>query len=128
VIRPIKPRPQPWMNMSIGRTGFNLTAIASLWNSETESYSPNEIRAQVEMHGDRAKDYFNALQMMQDEIDADLAFPVDWVNLPDKVSCKIVTKRTVNLFDENDWNNQCAWLLSSLEELHRVFAPRIAAF
>src|SRR5690606_4907655 len=96
LVKATKPRPQHWMNMSIGRTGFNVTAIASLWNSETEAYSPNEIRVQVEMHGDQAKDHFNALQMLKDEIDADLAFPVDWVNLADTISCKIVTKRTVN--------------------------------
>jgi hypothetical protein len=38
IIRPTKPRPQHWMNMSIGRSGFNLTAVASLWSAESESY------------------------------------------------------------------------------------------
>ncbi len=125
VVRPTKPHPQHWMNMSIGKTGFNLTAIASLWNNETQSYQPNEIRAQVEMHGKEAKQHFEKLRERQEEIEFELGFPVVWFNDPEKVSCKILTSKSVNLNDRSDWNNQFGWLVKQLNDLHRVFWQRI---
>lgn len=124
-IRPTKARPQHWMNMSIGRSGFNVTGIASLWNNETQSYSPNEIRAQVEIHNKNAKVFFEKLREQQEQIDFELGFPVTWFNDPNKVSCKIVTSKSVDLSDRADWNNQCAWLVKHLDDLHRVFWDRI---
>ncbi len=43
--RTTKPLPQNWMNISIGRSGIHLNAIASLWDSVSESYDKHEIRA-----------------------------------------------------------------------------------
>ena len=37
-IKPIKPLPQTWMGLAVGRSGFRLAAIASLWNSERDHY------------------------------------------------------------------------------------------
>jgi hypothetical protein len=124
--KPTKPHPQHWMNMSIGRSGFRLTAIASLWNSETQSYSPNELRAQIEIHdNNNAKLYFEKLREQAQQIEFELGFPVTWFNDPEKISCKIVTSNSVNLNDRPDWNNQCKWLVKRLDDLHRVFWHRI---
>jgi hypothetical protein len=124
-VKATKPRPQHWMNMSLGRSGFNITAIASLWKAETKSYSSGEIRAQVEIHNEDAKTYFQRLQAERTQIDSELSFPVRWVNDPTRVSCKIVTSQSVDLYNEADWPNQYQWLLEKLEELHRVFGPRV---
>lgn len=127
LIRATKPRPQHWMNMSLGRSGFNITAIASLWNAETESYSTGEIRAQVEIHNKDAKQHFERLHAQHEEIDAELPFAIRWVNDPNKVSCKIVTSQSVDLYNRDDWQNQFEWLLDKLEVMHRVFANRVRA-
>ncbi len=124
-IRPTKAQADHWMSLSIGRSGFGLTAIASLWNNETQSYSPNEIRAQVEILSKDAKVYFEKLHEQREQIEFELGFPVLWFNDPAKVSCKIVTSKSVNLNERSDWNNQFAWLLSQLDALHRVFWHRI---
>jgi hypothetical protein len=125
IIRPTKPRPQHWMNMSIGRSGFNLTAVASLWSAESESYDTNEIRAQVEIFAKSAKADFEALLLQQAEIEDEIGYPLIWMNDPKKVSCRITVLKAVDLKDLADWPHQCAWLTSRLEELHRVFSPRI---
>jgi hypothetical protein len=125
VVRTTNPRPQHWMNMSIGRSGFNLTAIASFWNAETGSYESNEIRAQVEIMNKDAKKYFELLQTQQPEIESELGYSLEWFNDPTKVSCRITARKTVDLRTRSDWENHSAWLLKHLEDLHRVLSPRI---
>lgn len=124
-IRTTKALPHHWMNLSIGRSGFGLTAIASLWNNETQSYSPNEIRAQVKLRKGGAKTYFEKLLEQKEQIEFELGFPVAWHNDPEKVSCKIVTSKSVDLSNRSDWNNQFEWLVKQLDALHRVFWHRI---
>lgn len=124
-VKPTKPRPQHWMSMSIGRSGFNLTAIASLWSNEAQSYATNEIRAQVEIHNADAKTFYEALLEQKEQIEAELGFQLVWTNDPNKVSCKIGTSKSVDLNDRADWNNQFAWLVEKLDALHRAFWHRI---
>lgn len=124
VIRPTKPLPQHWMNISIGRSGFKLTAIASTWNSEKESYDSNELRVEFEINKDSEK-YYQLLFAEKDQIEAELGYELTWYNMPHKISKRAYTRRSVNLADEGDWENQAAWLLSRLEEFHRIFAPRV---
>ena len=125
VVRPTNPRPQHWMNMSLGRSGFSMTAIASFWNAEIESYDSNEIRCQVELSGKDAKSNFTQLHAQQSEIETELGYPLEWVNDPNKLSCRMTTRKTVDLSDRSEWENYSAWLLKHLEDLHRVFSPRI---
>ena len=111
--------------MSIGRSGFNLTAIATLWSSEADAYTDGEIRAQIEIHNRDAKRYFEMLQIQQGEIETETGYPLLWFNDPNKVSCRITVRNPVRLEDRTDWDNQCFWLVKHLNDLYRVFAPRI---
>lgn len=125
IFNPTKPRPQHWMNMSVGRSGFNLTAIATLWSSEVDAYTDGEIRAQIEIHNRDAKRYFESLQLQQAEIEEEIGYPLIWFNDPNKVSCRITTRNPVRLDDRTDWDNQCSWLVKHLNDLYRAFAPRV---
>lgn len=124
-IKPTKPLPQHWMNIGIGRSGFNLVAIASTYNSETNSAKEQEIRAELLIHGADAKEQFAALRAQADEIEAEFGSPLIWYSPENARSCRIYVRKVVNLFDENDWPTQYAWLLANLEKLKAVFAPRI---
>jgi hypothetical protein len=42
-IRAIKPLPQHWMNIAIGRSGFALAPVASGWDPVAESYETNAV-------------------------------------------------------------------------------------
>lgn len=124
VFRLTKPQPQNWMVISIGRSGFKLNAVASTWNSETESYETGEIRAEFEIYKDSEK-YYPLLYAEKDQIEDELGYGVTWYNVPNKISKRIYTRRSIDLTDEGDWENQSAWLIDRLEEFHRVFAPRV---
>lgn len=125
LIKPTKPRPQHWMNMSIGRSGFNLTAIASSWSAEDEAYNSGELRAQVEVFSQNAKRDYELLLAQKEDIERELGYQMVWVNEPNKVSCKITIRRPADLSDQGDWPNQFGWLGERLDDLHRVFSTRI---
>lgn len=125
LFKPTKAHPQHWMNMSIGRSGFGLTAIASLWDSESESYEINEIRAHVEIQHKDAKQYFEILKADQLEIETKIGYPLIWINDPEKLSCRVIVRKSVILKNKADWENQSAWLVKHLDDLHRVFSKRI---
>jgi len=124
VIRPTKPLPQHWMNISIGRSGFKLTAIASMWNSESESYETNELRVEFEITKDGEK-YFSLLETEKAQIEAELGYSLTWHNLPNQISKRVYTRRTADLRDEGSWDDLAAWLLDHLEKFHQVFGPRV---
>jgi hypothetical protein len=125
VIKPTKPLPQQWMSMSIGRSGFQLTAVASTWDSEAESYGRHELRAELVLLNDRSKHQFRQLADQKIQIESDLGYPIEWAESPERKQSKVCVRRTADLHDRNAWPNYCDWLLKNLEDFHRVFANRV---
>lgn len=123
-IRTIKPRPQNWMIISIGKGGINLVAVASTWDSEAASYESNELRVEFEIKKN-PDEYFAMFEAEKETIERELGYPLVWQNAPNKISKRMYVKKSVNLSDEADWDRQCAWLLRHLEDFHRVFGPRV---
>jgi hypothetical protein len=46
-LKPQKPLPHHWLVIALGRSGFILSAVASLYDSEAESFGGHELRAEV---------------------------------------------------------------------------------
>lgn len=124
-LRATKPFPQHWMNLALGRGGFQLTAIASLWNSDANSYEKGEVRAEFAVTNSNAKAYFSALEAMRDDIEKDLGQTLTWHNPENKTACRVYLRRDADLNDKNLWPEYHAWLLANLESLRRVFGPRV---
>jgi hypothetical protein len=124
-IRPTKPLPQHWMNIFIGKGGFQLSAIASVWDSEAGSFESGEIRAEFYIHHQDAKHYFELLHQQKEEVETQIGYQLVWHNPEETQSCRIFVRKPVNLRDEGDWQNQFHWLLGRLEDLYAVFGPRI---
>jgi hypothetical protein len=124
-LKPTKALPQNWMNMAIGRSGFNLSTVASFWDSETESYKSNEIRAELVITGAHAKIYFAALETEKEVIATELGYALSWHNPENSRMCRLYVRKAVNLRDQQTWLEQHHWLLERLEDMHRVFAPRV---
>lgn len=124
-IRPTKPLPQNWMDIAIGRSGFNLSAVASFWNSELKSSDSHEIRAELVITDQNSKAYFAALYDQREEIESELGYPLVWHNPEDARMCRIFVRKAVDLNDEASWRDLHEWLTSHLVDLRRVFRRRI---
>lgn len=125
-IKPTKPGPQHWMTISIGRTGFCLGAIASLWDSASESYDSHELRAEIAIYDkDHAKVYYAQLDQMRETIEQEFGESLCWHNPSNKRACRIFLRKSTDLHDRDAWPKQHAWLLSKLETLKKVFGDRV---
>jgi hypothetical protein len=116
-------RPTKTMSMAFVRSGFVLAAVASLWNSQTNSYDTHELRAELVVQTRDSKAAFNALHSQRAEIEAKLGEALVWHNPPNARMCRIYLRRDADIRNEADWPNQHAWLKSKLEAICRVFGP-----
>jgi hypothetical protein len=124
-IKATKPLPQHWMNIALGRSGFRLAAVASLYDSVAETYDSHELRAEIVLESPKSKAEFAKLECEKAKIEDELGEPLTWHNPEDKRMCRIYLRKTALLTDRSRWPEYDAWLLDKLESLHRVFAPRV---
>jgi hypothetical protein len=86
------------------------------------------VRAELYIKGDLAKTFFGLLKNQKPEIERELGHPLVWEELPDardsRIACYL---KDVDLADRKDWPHQHEWLAKRLNEMHRVFAPRVRA-
>ncbi len=123
---PTKPQAQNWMNMSVGRSGFHLAAIASFYDSAIDSWSSHELRSQLEInHRQYAKDHYELLILQKAEIEEEMGEPLVWHNPDDARACRIYVQQSTDLEDLDAREEQYAWLLKKLEKLHKVFVDRV---
>lgn len=125
VIRPSAPRPQSYMRMAPGESGYGLGAVASLFNSETNSWDSQEIRAEFWITGSNPPETFDQLESQRSEIEKDVEDTLHWYGPPDSGSRRVYVRKTIDLFDEAKWPNNYVWLLEMLELVKRALAPRI---
>ena len=117
-VRPTKPLPQHWMNLSIGRSHFGLVAMQ---NSQKKW-----IGAALGLYGPLAKTHYQMLLADRAAIEAELGEPLDWEELPTKKESRIALRRAGS--DPGlkvAWPEQHAWLREKLEKLDKVFRPRV---
>ena len=126
-LRMAKPYPQNWMWISIGRTRFVLSAVASLYNSADDSWSGHELRAEMQTTGSQSKAAFAILEADKAQIQEELGRELTWYNPPDAMTCRAYLREPADLQDRKRWPEYFSWLLQNLEALHRVFGPRVKA-
>jgi len=124
-IKTTKPLPQHWMNIAIGRSGMRLCAVASLWDSVTESFISHELRAELVLDDNNSKIYFEQLEAEKEKIEKEIGEPLTWHNPPDKRMCRIYIRKSTDLQDRNKWPEQHEWLLNKLELFYKVFVNRV---
>ncbi|MBI5092284.1 MAG: DUF4268 domain-containing protein [Candidatus Hydrogenedentes bacterium] len=124
-LKTAKPYPQHWMDVALGRSSFNLAAIASRYDSTKKSYQNQELRAELVITGDQSKSYYRLLEQDRDEIERELGEPLTWHNPPEKRMCRVYVRSTVDLDNRDRWPEYFTWLLEKLEKLYGVFGPRV---
>jgi hypothetical protein len=115
-IRPQKPRPQHWLDNSIGRTGFGLNITA---NTRDE-----RLGVELWIPGAEAKTHFANLSAQRQEIEKALGFELDWQELPDAKACRIATwYPDASIEEDQRWDEYLQWLEERLVVMDRVLRP-----
>ena len=115
-----KPKPQSWMNYSIGQSNMSLG---------TGMIRPKKrIRAELYLSGKHAKAFFHLLRRQKDDIEKELGYSLEWEERPDRQDSRIAVYRDqIDPENREDWTRQHEWLAISINDLHRVFAVRVKA-
>ena len=115
-LRPQKPRPQHWLNLSIGRAGAMLAATANTRH--------NRLGVELYFSGDESKTNFANLMAHKDKIEKDLGFELDWQELPDAKACRVaVWCPEIALEDESRWPEYLAWVTIQLTTMDKIMRP-----
>jgi hypothetical protein len=124
-VRPTKALPQHWMNIAVGRSQFGMSAIASLWNSVTESSDTGEIRVELSIYTDDSDMHFDMLAEHKSTIEDELGCPLYWHKPEGKRQRKIYDRMDAILDDRDSWLDMHEWIIRRLEEFSKVFRHRI---
>ena len=112
----LKPQPDSLMSFSIGRTGFSLFASGNT----REGF----LRAGFYISGPDAKKLLALLLDEREAIEQEFGEELDWREM--RIEAQVVAYlRDVDPKSESEWPRQHEWLVSRINRLHRVFAPRI---
>jgi len=117
-IKPQKPWPQHWHQVSLGRSGFLL--------SSTVNHRTGRLGVEVYIETTDAKQRFAQLSERKGTIETELGFPLDWQALPNANACRIAGYRSdCPLDDEGRWGEYIGWLVERLVLMDAVFRPII---
>jgi hypothetical protein len=117
-IRCTKPLAQHWMNFSLGRSSFQMAAIASVRD--------NFLRVEFQIGGkDPKSSYWKLSQEFEDlslkEIDPNLT----WDELVDRKVSMVYLRKEAPVSDRKDWNNQHEWFRITLEKFDKFFREKV---
>jgi len=114
-----KPAPQHWLDFSIGRSDY--------WISATLNAA--ERRAGIELNmknTPESKLNFEALLEAKDAIEQEFGSPLVWLPLPGKKSSRVAAyKLDIDPLDEANWPEMLAWMQSTFDRFQQVFRTRI---
>lgn len=113
-----KPPAQSWMAHPIGRSGFNLAGVTNR--------PKRQLRAELYISGETAKAFFSLLKQQKEKVEQEIGYPLEWEELPAGRDSRVsIYLNDVDPKDEADWPRQHEWLAARLNEMHRIFAPRV---
>jgi len=116
-VKPAKPRPQQWMDFSIGRS------IA--WLSLTVNVK-GSIRVALVLGGQDAKTHYQLLLQEKDQIEEEIGEELLWHELLDRKQSVIRLRNDdVDPRDRAQWPAQQEWLWEKLQAFHQVFSRRM---
>ena len=117
-VRPRKPSPQYYQEFAIGKTQFDLLA-----NFHVDK---NYVSAALELKGEDNKSHFALLYQDKEEIEKLLGNTLYWDKKPHANYCTIgLSIDNCDLENRDTWPDLLKWQYEKLENLYRVFAPRI---
>jgi hypothetical protein len=114
-LRSQKPSRDHWYSFGIGTSRAHLAALIIT--------KDNRIGVELAITSDDAKAIFHALAKEREHIEGTIGESVEWREMAEKKSCRVVLFRPADPYDETTWSDQFAWLQSILEKFDSAFRP-----
>ncbi|WP_200974851.1 DUF4268 domain-containing protein [Echinicola sp. 20G] len=113
-----KPQPQHWTNFAIGRSDFNLAAVAS--------FRDNFVRVEFNLLGPKAKDRFDLLKSTYEDNSREfIGQNIEWQRLDEKIVSIVSLTTHIQISDKENWQNPFDWLLLTLVKFDTFFRTKI---
>ena len=110
--------PQHWVNMTLGRSGFWLTARVNSVKSR--------VSADFRVKTPHSKAPYQAFAIEKETIEKEFGSELEWRELPDnKESYVTTTLENADFRNQADWPRQFEWLAIKLEAMDKVFRERV---
>jgi len=123
-IRCEKPSSRNYTGHAIGRSGFWLSSVASMWDSDLNA-SASVIRVELVINHSDSKAFFEKLEKERKEIEEEIGEQLTWYNPSKAKMCRIYVRKPADITNRDDWPQQHVWLKEKLELFHRTFSPRV---
>ena len=115
-IRPQPPHSRYWLKTAIGKGGVGLNMTASMTNAR--------LGVEIYLSSLQAKTHFSLLHTQKVEIEQQLGFPLDWQELPNATTSRIVYYRyDASIEDKARWPDYMQWFAEHMTKMYRVFHP-----
>jgi hypothetical protein len=105
------------MGYAVGRSTVGLNAVIGV--------RKRKIQIELYLRGATAKKFFALLVNQKEAIERELGYQIDWQELPDGQDSRIAIALDADPTNEDDWPRQHGWLVQRLNEMYKVFAPRV---
>ena len=119
-----KPSPQHWTCFAIGRSYFHLVATVNTLDKRITVY--------LDIHGPEKEAHYHLLYKDRDIIGKEISERLDkderllWRELPDKKESQVLLSlKSADPSDKQQWPGQHEWLCKRLEALHTAFSQRV---
>ena len=118
VINPVASSRDSWVSFGVGRSGF--------WLSASASVRDKWISVSLTLAGRDGKPHFYLLEGDKVDIEEEIGAKLEWDEKQGRKQNYIsLSLEDIDLEDRQDWDRQHQWLCEQLEAFHNVFSPRI---
>jgi len=110
-----KTYPQHWYDISIGNSESHIALTINTQENEMA----------VQLYISNSKDLYLSLEENKTNIEKELGFSLDWMELPRKKASRIKLVREANLEKTESWKEYFEWLKINAEKFQNVFGKYI---
>ncbi len=110
-----KPSTDHWMTLSVGSSGYHINILQLR----------KDRNVAVEWLITDDKELYQKFYSHKDEIEADMAMALDWRELPNKKSCRIVAACSAEYDSKEQWAKQFDWIIATAIKMRRAFRKYI---
>ncbi len=116
-LRVTKPPARNWWRFSVGRSGFDLCAIANPMK--------DELRAEFLITHDESAAIYEWFFAQREQLEHELGEPLVWNSADDVTMKRLLVQRQADLEDRDAWPEYHRWLVEKLDKLDEVFRSRV---